>query len=262
MDNTSILIFRAITGFISDLNQEFGANHKSIALYNRLLEKTGIVNIGPINKHIDSFRKFFNANKAAMEEKNPSKFTENRISYSDRVFVDVQQILSQCDKENSKVIWKHLLTIWGLIDPTSQAKKVLQEYAKNSENKEAEFLTNIIDKVEKTVGSGDIDASNPMAAVSSLMSSGVFNDLIMGMQSGLSNGSLDIGKLMGTVQGMIGKMSPDGGMPNELSGMMNMMGPLLGGLGGNMGNMPSMSSSSSSSSSSAASSASVEEEKD
>lgn len=232
MDNTSILIFKAITGFISDLNTEFGNKHKSIALYNRLLEKTGIVNVGPINKHIECFRTFFNTNKQAMEEKNANLFIDSKISYSDRVYVDIATVLKQSDKENTQIIWKHLLTIWGLVDPTSQAKKVLQDCMKSGDgDKEASFLTNIIDKVEKSVSSSDIDTSNPMAAVGSLMSSGVFNDLIMGMQTGLSDGSLNIGKLMGTVQGMIGKMAPNGDVPPDLSNMMNMMGPLLGGLG-------------------------------
>ena len=56
-DNTSILIFKAITSFISDLDSEFGKKYKSIQLYSRLLEKTGIVHIGTINKHIYIYNK-------------------------------------------------------------------------------------------------------------------------------------------------------------------------------------------------------------
>jgi hypothetical protein len=74
-----------------------------------------------------------------------------------------------------------------------------------------------------------------MEMVSGLMQSGVFNDLISGMQGGLSDGSLDMGKLMGSVQGMMAKMSPDGQMPPEIAGMMNMMGPMLSKMGGGGG---------------------------
>lgn len=238
MDNTSVLIFKAITCFISDLHAEFGQRHKSIALYNRLLEKTGIMNTGPIHKHIECFRNFFSANRQAMEEKKQELFTETKISYSDRVYVDVSTVLRQSSPDNASIIWRHLLTIWGLVDPTSQARRVLQESIQNAngKDKESQFLSDIIDKVEKTVGSQQADTSNPMAAVTSLMSSGVFTDLISGMQSGLSDGSLDIGKLMGSVQTMMGKMgggagsSGGGGMP-DLSAMMSMMGPMMSGLG-------------------------------
>ncbi len=244
-DNTSVLIFKAITGFISDLNTEFGATHKSIALYNRLLEKTGLTNIGPINKHIESFRKFFSVNQKAMEEQDVEQFTNSTISYSDKVYVNVKTVLSQSTNENKKIIWQHLLTIWGLIDPTSQAKKILKESVKTaaaSGDKEEQFLANIINKVEQSVNGVEIDQSNPMASIGTLMQSGVFTNLIADMQTGLSDGSLDISKLLGSVQGMMVKMNAgdasaagaSSGMP-DLSSMMNMMGPMMSNF---MQNMP------------------------
>lgn len=246
MDNTSILVFKAIVGFISDLNSEFGQKYKSIALYNRLLDKTGIVNVGPVHKHIDCFRAFFAKNKIGMEEKNIARFEETKISYSKNVYVDVKLVLRE-SPDTTDIIWKHLLTIWGLVDPTSQAKRILNESIKNSNgnDKESKFLSDILEKVEQTVSDKNVDTSNPMATVSSLMSSGVFTDLINGMQTGLSNGSLDISKLMGSVQGMMSKMnggsSSGGGMP-DLSAMMSMMGG-MGGMGssGGGGGMPDLS---------------------
>jgi hypothetical protein len=240
-DNTSVLIFKAITGFISDLNAEFGTKHKSIALYNRLLEKTGLTNVGPINKHIESFRKFFDGNQKAMEEQNVDQFTNSVISYSDKVYVDVKIVLNQSSSDNKKIIWQHLLTIWGLIDPTCQAKKLLKDSVKNaaSGDKEEQFLANIINKVEQSVGGVEIDQSNPMGSIASLMQSGVFSSLITDMQQGLSDGSLDISKLLGSVQGMMVKMNGANGgdasnMP-DLSSMMNMMGPMMGSFMQNMG---------------------------
>ena len=245
MDNTSILIFKAIVGFISDLNEEFGQKYKSIALYNRLLDKTGIVNVGPVHKHIDCFRSFFIKNKNGMEEKNIAHFEDTKISYSKNVYVDIAVILKDSHGgDNSSIIWKHLLTIWGLVDPTSQAKRILHDSIKNSNgsDKESKFLSDILERVEKTVSDKTVDTSNPMATVSTLMSSGVFTDLINGMQTGLSDGSLDISKLMGSVQGMMSKMnggSPGGGGMPDLSAMMNMMGNMGG--GGGAGGMPDLS---------------------
>ena len=251
MDNTSVLIFKAISEFVSELNSEFGSKHKNIALYNRLLEKTGLVNVGPVNKHIDCFRNFFNKNHKAMEERKAELFTETKISYSDRVFIDLTTVLRQSSKDNSKVIWQHLLNIWGLIDPTSQARRLLSDALKldSSDNKdnttEEDFLTNIISKVENTVSKEKIDQDNPMGAISTLMQSGVMSDLVNGMQKGLSDGSLNVGKLMMSVQSMIGKMGGPGGQSSggqpsgmpDISQMMSMLGPMMGNMMGNNNNM-------------------------
>lgn len=246
IDNTSLLIFNAISQFVSELNQEFGTTHKNIALYNRLLTKTTFSHIGPITKHIQCFRTFFEKNQKAIIEQNPASFIETKISYSDRVFIDLAQVLRQSSKENTKIIWQHLLTIWGLIDPTSQARKLLHDMAQNSDSKdgtnEEDFLVNIINKVEQSVSRDKIDSNNPMAAIGTLMQSGVMTDLVTGMQKGLSDGSLNVGKLMSSVQTMIGKLGGGGGtqgssqgvqgmqgmqgMP-DISQMMSMMGPLM-----------------------------------
>ena len=233
MDNSSILVFKAITSLITDLHAEFGSKYKSVALYHRLLEKTGIVHTGPIMKHIDCFRTFFVANKDAMETQDVEKLVEAKITYSERVFLDMSVLMTTTDVESRNIIWKHLLTIWGLIDPTSEAKKTLRELIKQStgdDSKESNFLNDIMTKVEQSVDPTKM-SGNPMEMVSGLMQSGVFNDLINGMQGGLSDGSLDVAKLMGSVQGMMTKMSPDGHMPSEMAGMMNMMGPMLAKLG-------------------------------
>ena len=91
-------------------------------------------------------------------------------------------IFSDADRETSAIIWKHLLTISALVDPTGKAKQLLKEASKKNNNGlEANFLTNIIEKVEENV---DPDA-NPMEAVTSIMQSGVFQELVTGMGEGL-----------------------------------------------------------------------------
>jgi hypothetical protein len=229
MDNNAIISFKAITTFITDLHNEFGTKYKSISLYQRLLEKTGIVHTGPILKHIDCFRNFFLTNKEAMETQDVTKLVETKISYSERVFVDIDLIFKDTDPNTAKIIWQHLLTIWGLIDPLSDAKQSLRSLSSNTSTGviEDDFLNNIISKVEQTVDPSKMSGANPMEMVSNLMQSGVFNDLISGMQGGLSDGSLDMNKLMGSVQGMMTKMAPNGQLPPEIAGMMNMMSPML-----------------------------------
>jgi hypothetical protein len=117
---------------------------------------------------------------------------------------------------------------------------------------ETAFISKIIDRVEQTVGDENTD---PTAAISSIMSSGVLTELIGGMQTGLQDGSLDISRLMGAVQGMVSTMSARGGNdPNMEQGMSMitvMMSNLSNGsespenmLSGLMSSMGSMSSNS------------------
>jgi len=154
--------------------------------------------------------------------------------------------MAEKDKDTTEIIWKHILTISAILDPSNNAKKILKENiernkSKGADSKEEEFISSLIDKVEKSIDPSQV-SDNPMQAISQMMSSGIITDLIGNMQSGLSNGDLDLSKLMGTVQGMMSKMGgPDisqgggmGGMPGmpDMSAMMSMFSGM--GMGGGM----------------------------
>ena len=261
-DSEMLLIqFKAISNFTTCLGEVFGKKQKSLKLYAHLISRTTLAHEKPIAKHIEAFKVFCTANREAIAEKVPSKLVKNRIIYSQRVFIDMAEIFSWADQETGRIIWKHLLTIAALVDPTGKARQILKESSKKgTAGTEADFLTNIIGKVEEHV---DPEA-NPMEAVASIMQSGVFTELVGGMGNGLQDGSLDLGKLMGTVQNMVTGLSaqatpgteggdaadmistmmgslnagaaPGGdgaqGAPPDLSGMLSMMGPMLGALSG------------------------------
>jgi hypothetical protein len=193
----NLIAFKAISTFTAQLNEMFGSdkqNH-SLKLYERLISKTSISHEKIIKKHIDIFREFCIINRDALMAKDIKKILNYKVEYSPKVYIDFNNIFKKADKETTEVIWKHLLTISALLDPAGNAKEILKN---SKDNNEADFLTDIINKVESHVSPD----SNPMEAVSSIMSSGVFTDLISGMNSGIQNGSLDLGKLMGTVQKM------------------------------------------------------------
>ena len=103
--------------------------------------------------------------------------------------------------------------------------KQLSEESKNQDNKEIDFLENIINRVEDAV---DPNSNNPMEAVSGIMSSGIFTDLVSGMGNGLQNGDLDLNKLLGTVQKMVSKLGSESGQENNES--MNIMNTMLSNL--------------------------------
>ena len=227
--DSSLITFKAISNFTECLDEVFGKTQRSLKLYSHLLQKTTLSHVKPIQKHITCFTEFCVKNRDCILEKN-TNLNVDLIKYSDRVYINMKKIFKEADTETKEIIWKHLLTISAIVDPAGKAKKLLEESAKSGGN-EANFLNDIIGKVEKHVKPGE--TSNPMEAVSSIMSSGIFTELLGGMGNGLQNGSLNLGKLMGTVQNMVGSLSSQmnqsensENMP-DLNGMLGMLTPML-----------------------------------
>ena len=276
MSNSSdynLLTFKAISKFINELAEIFSSDNHSLKLYSRLIQKTTLTHDNAIRKHIEVFRNFCINNRDSIVNKN-IKLNNPVVEYSEKVFINFNDIFKESDSETSNVIWNHLLTISALVDPSSKAKEILKS---SKDTKEANFLSDILNKVETNVNPN----SNPLEAVSSIMSSGVFTELISGMNSGIQDGSLDLGKLMGTVQKMctsIGgidmnqlsaQKDGDGGAPAlnpmsmltsmmgsmnsgengapDLSGLTSLLGPMLSNLGNSQNSVPVKSENASSS---------------
>jgi hypothetical protein len=224
--DTSLITFKAISNFTNDLGDVFSETHRPLKLYSHLINKTTIAHDKPIQKHIEAFRLFCVANRDAIANKDVKGLSKHKISYSKRVFINMKQIFQHSDTETTSVIWRHLLTISALVDPTGQARKILKEQAESGGGDEVNFLTDIISKVEDKVDPN----ANPMEAVASIMQSGIFTDLVSGMGNGLQDGSLDLGKLMGTVQTMVTKLSDDAGDKEGGEQAMNMINTMMGSL--------------------------------
>ena len=229
----NLLTFKAISTFTNDLSEIFGTDYHSLKLYQRLLDKTTITHEKAISKHIDAFKHFCVSNRDAILNKNLSKLNNDKIEYSSRVYIDIVSIMKKADTETVNVIWKHLLNISAFVDPAGKAKEILKKNSSESSN-ESDFLENIINKVESNINP---NSSNPLEAVSTLMSSGVFNDLVSGMNTKLQDGSLDLGKLVGTVEKMCSTLIPpqvgnngEQSSPINLAGLMSSIGPILSNL--------------------------------
>ena len=223
------IIFKSICSFVSDLGELFSSEVHSVALYERLLNKTKLAHAEAVAKHISCFRKFCVDNKDAILNKTDS-FVDKTIIFSPKVFIDMDQIFSLSDSQTKEAIWNHLLTLLALLDPSSGAKDILksgQLVKIEGEGEEGDFLNNIISKVEKHVSNSS--TSNPQEAISEIMSSGMITDLVSSLNSGISSGKLDLGKMMASVQKMIGNVSSDadpsaGNAMGMLTTMMGMMG--------------------------------------
>jgi hypothetical protein len=226
-----LVVFKSISNFISSLNECFGKDQKTLQLYARLISRTTVAHEEAIDKHIGIFKKFLNANKDAILEKS-TEFEVNKISYNDRVYINMSVIFNKAENSEKDVIFQHLLNIYSQIDPESNAKKVLKDSMKK--NRDAEdngaeenFINNLIENVSKNVDEND----DPLKTVNNIMQSGVFTDLLGGMSNGINSGELDLGRLMGTVQTMVTSLS-------NLEGDVNI--PKMGGANGGGNQQPDL----------------------
>lgn len=208
-DDKVVYLFRYIVNFISDLNDTFGETDNGLQLYNLLLEKTGIINEEPIKKHISIFTEFLNTNKDAILEKNIENMKVWNITYSDKVCVDLKTIFSKSDEENQNIIWEYLLSLLAVFVPDSNAKeKILSTKVKSvseqtGNKNEGDFLQNLIKKVESNI---DPTQENPAEIMNNILSNGFFNDVVSDMNKGLVDGELDLGKMVSSLQGLLGNL--------------------------------------------------------
>ena len=192
------------------INELYGEDQKSLQFYNLLMEKTGIVHQEPIKKHIKIFYEFCKENEDAILEKNASEMKQWKIVYSDKVFIDLESIFNESDEENREILWQHFITLLAVLIPTSRAKELLsiqkkQKQEQGSETNEEDFLSSIIQKVSSSINVED--NNDPTKMMSNLMSSGIFSELVDDMNNGFSNGDLDLGKMMSSLQGVMGNLS-------------------------------------------------------
>jgi hypothetical protein len=268
MDN--LKPFHTICTFVKELKELFGKEHHNIALYHRLLEKTPITNTTAINKHIAIFSEFLRKNVDCLLGKTTERMWD-KIIFSKKIYINIKEIMDATDVDTRETIWKYLLSIHFYVFQTEEVRSKLAELLSSkpgSNDNERQFIDNFMNKIEDKFK--DKKFTDPMSATQDLLKSGVFTEMVQNMNSELENGKIDIGRLLGTVQGMIGNLSdkvdesktpdqkpmPDiSSMFGMVQNMMGMMGganggggmPDLGGLMSQLGNMSSMSSNKSSS---------------
>lgn len=204
-----LVVFKCICNFIKDLTESFGDKQKSLFLYSHLIDKTGIMHEEPIKKHVSLFYKFIKDNEEAIVEKDCSKFTTYTIFYSEKVGIDMKEIFDWADQDEKKAIFGHLLTLLAVLDPSSSAKEMLKKEIETKKKKgeqgnEEQFLKNIIDKVSGELG--DENMENPMQLMNKMMTSGVFKNIVEDMNTSFSDGNLDMGKMVNTMQMIMGNL--------------------------------------------------------
>ena len=213
--------FSHICDFVFDLANLYGKNQHSLMLYKHLLDKTKITHKDAIRKHISSFRDFLKKNKDAIMEKKPELLKEKDIVYSQKVKIQMDEIFKMADNEAKSAIWSHLLVLYNDYEPNNEAVSLLKKTLKPTE-KEENFISNIIEKIEKNI---DPNASDPMTAIMGLMNSGVINDVVSTISTGFQDGTIDVNRLMGNVKETMDSSGIDiNSIANNLSSTLNNSG--------------------------------------
>ena len=204
-------LYKCIKTYVNNLDECYGEDLVNIRLYNNLLKKTTSSHTEAIAKHIKLFSDFCDVNEKIILDNEYNNLVNSKIKFTENVYLDMNEILEMCDDNSEKKnMWKHLQLMCSVNNPSINAKEILFK----KETSETNFLKNMMDKVENSVE--NMDSSNPMEAITGMMSSGVFSELVGSMTSGLQSGDLNIGNLLGTVNEMVGSMNIDeGGVPNN-----------------------------------------------
>lgn len=194
MDEDIYKPFTKILTFVKELNTSFGNKYQNIQLYYKLLKKTPVSNKSAIKKQNAVFSTFLSNNEEAVLKSDFNLFKDNNISFSDRVFINIRQILSE--SEDASVIFKHLQLISILF---KKDDKMIEALKSENDDREGKFLNKFMNKVETVFNASDTPETDPMKAAMSLIQSGVLSD----MTKEISSGKLNVNKLLGNLQGMM-----------------------------------------------------------
>lgn len=217
--------FRKIVDFVSSLDEVLAdkANtqvFRSARLYSKLLSKTKIVHKDAILHHIDVFSNFFNRNSEAIVSRDVTKIVSSRVSYSEKVYLDIVEILRSNDIEDDvkDTIWTHLLAIQASIDPTSDAVKALE---------------NVLAMSRQNNGNGDNqapgDSQGLVNAMSGILSNPLFGQLANNMEKNIQSGAIDMKQLMGATQQIFGMLIGGGDQSSGEGGLGSIMSMLASG---------------------------------
>jgi len=216
MESQKILdtdMFSHIKDFVQVLNDNFGSAYYQLKLYNHLLSKISS-NKEEIDHQQKIFISFITKNKTAILNQQYS-LIKDKISYSSKIYIDIQGIFSLCEKDNNidaiKTICQHLLAILADTNDTD-ALESLKKSLIDTKTNEGNVLSDIMSVVEKNIPK---DNTDPVEAFSSILKSGAIQDIVKTFSQKINNGSLDLTKMFGMVQGMMSGLSANSSTPSN-----------------------------------------------
>jgi hypothetical protein len=227
--------FVKILSFLNELNECFGHKHDNINKYYRLLKNVDKSNEYAINKNVKVFEDWYANNKSAVTKKTHKLIVDPTIKFSDRVFINIADLIKEADQETKDIIWSHLQIILLIIQPSDEVISAVEATAKavetvNNDIPQLPFNTNnksikkIMNKMQTAFQQKQF--ANESEALSSLMNPGMFGELVETMNKDIESGELTLAGLVSDVQEMVGNVTGQQ-IPN-LSAMMGMLGGMMG----------------------------------
>ena len=238
--------------FVNELNKVFSDKHPNIRLYYKLMKKTPVGNTKAIEKHVQLLIEYITTNTEAIKNKSIKQLQPKNIIFTDKIFLNLTECLSNTDKETRNTMFTHLQLLLYISNPNDELKNILQKTSSSPSTKpeESKFIDDFIGKIEHQFNEQEF--KDPLSAAMNMMQSGLFSEIIQSMNDGVKSGSLNPQKLLGSVQGMLGDLTGgsvdinnilNGQMSNleipggenvniDMNQMFSMVGNLMGGLNG------------------------------
>lgn len=198
MTQEPIVIFKAISNFVKQLTSQFGDDEAPLRLYNKLLNMTEIGDEKAIDEQINLFGKYWRENEEAIYATSVEDLNSDTIKYSDRMYIDLKNLMRSSEQDTLNVIWKHVLTISALVNPEGKARDTL----KNMKTKESKFIENIIGSVTDNLGKMDLPNSQGDQLKNVLQS-----DFMSNIVQSIQGGDLDMSKIFATLGSVVQSIS-------------------------------------------------------
>ena len=157
LTNSDAKVFRAISDFVLDLFENNKSVETPLKIFALLVQR---MQLSPedevysssrqrkfIQKQINIFSNFCKKNEeiilnSSQNYKEIPTFKLQRIEYSSRVYINIQEILENFinNKEFDEVLclWKHLLNIMARVNKNTKAKELLKKMQENNKDEEEE----------------------------------------------------------------------------------------------------------------------------
>jgi len=202
-------VWERITEFVNCLKLNYGNEFYEVKLYDLLLENTGVIHQEQREKHINIFKNFLLENQLAILEQNIEKLNkELNITYSDKIYINLNAIFSKAEKDDQETIWEYLLVLLALVSPNSkEAQNILTVKASHSNTKpttsgisEDNVFGNLLKTVTEQLQNTDMNEANPMQLIGNIMNSGVMNDLFNSVGGDQPTMDFDFNKMLQNFQ--------------------------------------------------------------
>lgn len=215
-NKNNLTIFTKILSFLNELNDSFGTKYNNVFLYYKLCKKTAVSNTNAINKHVDYFSRFLIPNRERIVNNSFANLDPNEIRFdtSEKVFINVQEIIKNTDKETREIIFKHLQLLLYMVSPDNdEVKNALVKKDSPKDSKETVFINNFLntfqDNMKETTSQEDLENINPFEMAMKLVKNGAFSQMTSQMKNGIESGELKLDGLLGSVQGMLKNLTSE-----------------------------------------------------